>query len=115
MIPHGYAKDNREAAMHAANAGSDMDMESYAYVAELVSLVEEGKVKESDIDDAVRRILRVKYELGLFDDPYRYCDEQREKEVIGNPAFQEDVLDMARKSIVLLKNENNLLPLKSSG
>jgi beta-glucosidase len=115
MVPHGFAADNREAAKHAANAGSDMDMESYAYVNELVSLVEEGLVDEALIDDAARRILRVKYELGLFDDPYRYCDEAREAEVIGNPEFQDDVLDMAKKSIVLLKNETQLLPLKRTG
>jgi beta-glucosidase len=115
MVPHGFAADNREAAKHAAIAGSDMDMESYAYVNELVSLVEEGLVDEALIDDAARRILRVKYELGLFDDPYRYCDEAREAEVIGNPEFQDDVLDMAKKSIVLLKNETQLLPLKRTG
>jgi beta-glucosidase len=112
MIPHGYAKDSKQAAEIALNAGSDMDMESSAYVDHLVALVKEGKVKESLIDDAAKRILKVKFELGLFDDPYRYCDETREKETIGSPAIQEGVLDMARKSIVLLKNENELLPLK---
>ena len=115
MIPHGYAKDSKQAAEIALNAGSDMDMESSAYVDHLVALVKEGKVKESLIDDAAKRILKVKFELGLFDDPYRYCDETREKETIGSPAIQEGVLDMARKSIVLLKNENELLPLKKSG
>ena len=115
MIPHGYAKDSKHAAEIALNAGSDMDMESSAYVDHLVALVKEGKVKESLIDDAAKRILKVKFELGLFDDPYRYCDETREKETIGSPAIQEGVLDMARKSIVLLKNQNDLLPLKKSG
>jgi len=112
MIPHGYAKDIKHAAELAANAGSDMDMESNAYVSELANLVKEGRVKEQLIDDAVKRILRVKYELGLFDDPYKYCNEENEKNVIGKKEFHEDALDMAKKSIVLLKNENNLLPLK---
>jgi beta-glucosidase len=115
MVSHGYAKDNKHAAQIAANAGSDMDMESYLYVNELAGLVREGKVKEAYIDDAAKRILRVKFELGLFDDPYKYCDPQREKEVIGQQAFHDASLDMAKKSIVLLKNENQLLPLKKQG
>ncbi len=123
MIAHGYAKDEDDAALKGVVAGSDMDMESYLYVAKLVGLVKEGKVKEALVDDAVRRILRVKFELGLFDDPYRYCDEKREKEVIGSKANNEGVLDMAKKSIVLLKNApspsgrtgEGLLPLKKSG
>lgn len=115
MITHGFAKDGKQAAELAANAGSDMDMESRLYVEHLVALVKEGKVKESIIDDAVRRILTVKYELGLFDDPYKYCDETREKEETGKPAFHEAVLDVAKKSIVLLKNENQILPLKKEG
>ena len=115
MISHGYAKDNKHAAQIAANAGSDMDMESYLYVNELADLVREGKVKEAYIDDAAKRILRVKFELGLFEDPYKYCDAQREKEVIGQQAFHDACLDMAKKSIVLLKNENQILPLKKQG
>ena len=115
MVAHGHAKDGKHAAQIAANAGSDMDMESYLYVNELAGLVREGKVKEAYIDDAAKRILRVKFELGLFDDPYKYCDEQREKEVIGQHAFHEASLDMAKKSIVLLKNENQILPLKKQG
>jgi beta-glucosidase len=115
MVTHGYAKDGKEAAEKAVKAGSDMDMESYNYVNDLVKLVKEGKVKESLIDDAARRILRVKFELGLFDDPYKYCDEAREKAVVGSKANNDGVLDMAKKSIVLLKNDKNLLPLKKSG
>ena len=115
MVPHGFAKDTLQAAELAANAGSDMDMESYAYVKHLKQLVEDGKVDEAYVDDAVRRILKVKFELGLFEDPYRYCDEAREKEVIGSDAHHEAVLDMAKKSIVLLKNDNTLLPLKKQG
>lgn len=115
MISHGYAKDSKQAAEIAINAGSDMDMESNAYVEHLVALVHEGKVEERLIDDAARRILKVKFELGLFDNPYKYCDETRETETVGKPAFQEAVLDIAKKSIVLLKNDNDLLPLKKSG
>jgi beta-glucosidase len=115
MIAHGYAKDSKQAAEIAINAGSDMDMESSAYVEHLVTLVKEGKVKEATIDDAARRILKVKFELGLFDNPYLYCDENYEKETLGKQAFQDGVLDMAKKSIVLLKNEKELLPLKKSG
>jgi len=115
MIAHGYAIDGADASAKAVQAGSDMDMESHLYVTELVKLVKNGKVNESLVDDAVRRILRVKFELGLFDDPYRYCDENREKATIGNKSNNEAVLDMAKKSIVLLKNERNLLPLKKTG
>lgn len=115
IITHGHAKDGNQAAELAVKAGSDMDMESYLYVEELAKLVREGKIDEALIDDAVRRILKVKFELGLFDDPYRYCDEAREKEVIGKEEFHEAVLDVARKSIVLLKNDNALLPLKKEG
>ena len=115
MIAHGYAKDSKHAAEIALNAGSDMDMESSAYVAHLADLVKEVKVKETLVDDAVRRILKVKFELGLFDDPYKYCDEKREIATVGKAEFQEGVLDMAKKSIVLLKNEGALLPLKKSG
>jgi beta-glucosidase len=115
MISHGYAKDSKHAAEIAINAGSDMDMESSAYVDHLVALVKEGKIKESVVDDAARRILRVKFELGLFDNPYKYCDENRELATVGKLEFQEGVLDVAKKSIVLLKNEQELLPLKKSG
>ena len=114
MIAHGYAKDLAEVAELAANGGSDMDMESYAYVKHLVDLVKAGKVAESKIDDAVRRILTVKFELGLFDDPYRYCDPKREGEMIYHADHMAAVLDMARKSIVLLKNEGGLLPFSKS-
>ncbi|MBW2962738.1 beta-glucosidase BglX [Mesonia aestuariivivens] len=112
MLTWGYTKDRASTAVRAAEAGVDMDMEGNIYIEELANMVKNGKVKEVIIDDAVRRILRVKFELGLFEDPYKYCDPEREKEVIGKPAHIEAVKDMAKKSIVLLKNENNLLPLK---
>lgn len=115
MVAHGFAKDGREAAKQAVLAGSDMDMESYHYIEELKSLVEAGEVDIKWIDDAARRILKVKYELGLFEDPYKYCSIEREKETLYNPQLREGVLDMAKKSIVLLKNDKDLLPLKLSG
>ena len=112
MIAHGYAKDKYQASQIAITAGCDMDMESYAYENNLEKLVKEGKVDIALIDDAVRRILKLKFELGLFDDPFKYCNEKREaKEVysIENQIFAREV---AKKSIVLLKNEKQLLPLK---
>ncbi len=112
MIAHGYAKDLKQVAELSANAGSDMDMESYAYVTHLKHLVEEGKVDIKIIDDAVKRILKVKYELGLFEDPYRYCSAKREKELIYHPDHLAAALDMAKKSIVLLKNDKELLPVR---
>ena len=115
MIAHGYAENNKHAAELAVKAGSDMDMESYAYIDHLAELVREGKVKESLLDDAAGRILKVKFELGLFDDPYKYCDIDREKKVIGNKDLHTASLDIAKKSIVLLKNNNQLLPLKKKG
>ncbi|MDT0645091.1 beta-glucosidase BglX [Zunongwangia sp. F260] len=115
MATHGFVKNEKMAAKKAVQAGVDMDMESYSYVNELVALVNEGQVDEALIDDAVRRILRVKFELGLFEDPYRYLDEEREQNIIGSKENHEAVLDMAKKSIVLLKNENNILPLEKKG
>jgi beta-glucosidase len=111
LIPHGVAKDAREAARLAITAGSDMDMEAGAYVSELKALVESGAVEQKLVDDAVRRILRVKFRLGLFDDPYRYSDAERERRLVGAPEHAEAARDVARRSIVLLKNEGGLLPL----
>ncbi|HHC81023.1 MAG TPA: beta-glucosidase BglX [Flavobacteriia bacterium] len=118
---HGVAKDNKEAAKLAVIAGSDMDMESYAYIDNLETLVKEKAIDKELINDAVRRILTVKFELGLFDNPYKYCDEAREKKVIGSKENSDAVLQMAKKSIVLLKNDipkgknNKLLPLPEKG
>jgi len=113
LIPHGYAEDLKHAAEIALNAGSDIDMEGGAYESSLVELVKEGKVSEENIDDAVRRVLRVKFKLGLFEDPYRYANRSLREE-IPFEKHRETARDIARKSIVLLKNENNLLPIKSS-
>jgi beta-glucosidase len=113
MINHGFVKDNYEAAMVAANAGSDMDMESRSYIQNLAKLVKEGKVKMAVIDDAVRRILRKKFEMGLFDDPFRFCNAAREKLQWNNTEHQVAAREIAKKSIVLLKNEKQLLPLSN--
>jgi beta-glucosidase len=112
MIPHGFVKDNYEAAWKASIAGSDMDMESRSYINNLPRLVKEGKVPLSVVNDAVRRILRKKFELGLFEDPFRYSNAEREKQNMNDPAHTAAARDMAKKSIVLLKNEGGLLPLK---
>ena len=114
LIPHGVAKDKKAAAELAVKAGSDMDMEGGAYESSLKELVEEGKVAEKLIDDAVKRILRVKFRLGLFDDPYKYCDEAFEKSELYSEANQKVALEAGKKSIVLLKNENDILPIKNS-
>lgn len=114
MVPHGYAKDNKEAAENAINSGSDMDMESRAYMAELPNLVKEGKVDPKLIDDAAKRILVKKFEMGLFDDPYRFSDEKRQKEQLNNQENRKFGREFGSKSIVLLKNEKNILPLSRS-
>jgi len=111
MINHGFAKDNYEAAQEALTAGSDMDMESRSYINNLSKLVKEGKVKMPLIDDAVRRILRKKFEMGLFDDPFKFCNKEREQQQWNNAENLKDEKMVAEKSIVLLKNENHLLPL----
>lgn len=114
MIDHGFAADERDAANLAMKAGSDIDMESYVYIDHLQGLVDSGELDETLIDDAVRRTLRVKFELGLFEDPYRYLDATREAEILLSDAHLEAALDTARKSIVLLKNDDDALPIKKS-
>ena len=111
MMAHGFAADFKEAAMKAVNAGVDMEMVSYTFVKELPELIKEGKVKESAIDDAVRNILRVKYRLGLFDNPY--VDEKRIEELYA-PSHLEAAKKAAVESAILLKNEKETLPLQSS-
>lgn len=110
MLVHGIAADEYQAADLAMNAGIDMDLEGHIYIHQLKKLLADGKITEKQIDDAVRRILRIKFMLGLFDDPYRYCDTIREKELILNPRHLEIAREVARKSMVLLKNDG-VLPL----
>lgn len=114
MINHGTAKDKSDATVKAINAGTDMDMEAVAYIENLESLVESGKVKEETINEAVSRILKVKFQLGLFDDPYSYSDVEREKATVMSDQNMEAARDVARKSVVLLKNESNVLPLSTN-
>ena len=111
LTVHGVAADLREASAMAITAGSDIDMQSEAYLDHLADLVQAGVVSEELIDDAVRRILTIKFRLGLFDDPYRYCDADREERVISSRQHLDAARDVARRSIVLLKNEGDLLPL----
>jgi beta-glucosidase len=113
MIPWGYAANEADAAVKAITAGSDMDMESRAYIDNLAQLVKEGKVSLKWVDDAVRRILYKKFELGLFEDPYRFSNFKREKKVFSDPAHRVAARELAKKSIVLLKNDQNILPIKN--
>jgi beta-glucosidase len=118
MVPHGYAKDEYDAALQAITAGSDMDMESRCYRNNLKQLVQEGKVPVALIDDAVRRILIKKQELGLFSDPYRFCNEEREKTETNNAENRQFAREIGTKSIVLLENKpvngKPLLPLSKN-
>jgi beta-glucosidase len=114
MITHGFCKDSKDAALAAITAGSDMDMESNVYRNNLAQLVAEKKVPMAMVDEAVRRVLIKKYELGLFDDPFRFSNLEREKSQLNNTAHTEIARDMARKSIVLLKNTQQVLPLSKA-
>lgn len=111
MIPHGYAKNNYEAAVEAVIAGCDMDMESRSYIKNLSKALSDGKVSPALIDEAVKRILIKKFEMGLFDDPFRFCNTEREKQQWNNLANLESEKLVAEKSIVLLKNDHQVLPL----
>jgi beta-glucosidase len=108
---HGQAPNLKASAALSLKAGSDMDMGSLTYHYHLKGLVASGAIKEADIDQAVARILRVKFQLGLFEDPYRYCDPEREKRWLSAPEHQKAARSVARQSIVLLKNDKGLLPL----
>lgn len=111
MVDHGIVTDEKETAELALHAGVDMDMQSAAYYDFLKQSYDEGKVSPEEIDDAVRRILRVKYMLGLFDDPYKYLDNERERTMVMRPENLDFAREFAAKSIVLLKNKDQVLPL----
>ncbi len=111
MISHGYCASEKEAALKAITAGVDMEMSSTTYVKHLKSLLEEGKVSQSMIDEAVKNILRVKFKLGLFENPY--VDPQAEKQMLA-PEFLDHARTVARQSAVLLKNDLNTLPLSAT-
>ncbi|MCG8373939.1 MAG: beta-glucosidase BglX [Balneolales bacterium] len=114
MINHGYSKDLEQAAYHSITSGNDMDMESEAYQRHLKDLVESGEVDIEIVDEAVRRVLRMKYMLGLFDDPYKYSDTERESELLYTTEHRAVARDVAKRSIVLLKNDQELLPLSKN-
>ena len=111
MVNHGFSTNDKNAAEKSINAGLDMDMVSEAYIRNLPQLVKEGKVKESDIDYAVRNILRIKYKLGLFENPYVQTNNK-------NNFYKKEYLAKAKRaaeeSVILLKNKDQILPLKSS-
>lgn len=111
LVPHGVAKDEKHAAELAVNAGIDMDMTGATFIKHLTESVEEGKVAEKSIDTAVRRILEMKFLLGLFDDPYRYLDEERAKQNTMTPEFMEAARKAVASSVVLLKNNHQVLPV----
>jgi len=110
MVPHGIVANEKQAGELALNAGVDMDMQGAVFYNHLAESVKEGAVTEAQIDQAVRRILRMKFELGLFEDPYRYCDEELQKATLMKEEHLEAARDMARRSMVLLKNDNQTLP-----
>ena len=114
---HGVAENKQHAGELALNAGIDMDMQSVIYLDYFEKSLEEGKISMDAIDESVRRILKVKFQLGLFDDPYRYLDENREKEIVFSDEMMEHALISARESVVLLKNDlhkgKKILPLNS--
>jgi len=114
MVNHGVVANDKEAGELALNAGVDMDMQGAVYQRFLSQSLKEGKVSQAQIDEGVRRILRLKFELGLFEDPYKYCDAEREKQTLLAPANRAAAREVARKSIVLLKNERQALPLSKS-
>lgn len=114
MVVHGYSKDREMAAQQAFNAGVTIDMESHCYTDYLKKLIKEGKLSEQSLNQAVRYVLVQKLKLGLFDNPYRYCDEQREHKTLFSEANRYIARDVARKSIILLKNENSILPVTNT-
>jgi beta-glucosidase len=113
-VVHGFAKNDKQAAQLALEANVDMDMQGGLYLKYLPKLIKEGKVSEKQINQAVRRILRMKFELGLFKDPYRYCNKQRQKKEILSKSNLQKEREIARKTFVLLKNKHSLLPLKKN-
>lgn len=114
MIAHGIG-DIQTVTARAVDAGLDMDMVSEGLLTTLAKSVAEGKITEQQIDAACRRILKAKFELGLFDDPYKYCNAERAKQEVFTEDNRNEARKAATQSFVLLKNEGNLLPIKKSG
>jgi beta-glucosidase len=113
MVAHGSAVDEADAARQALIAGVDMDMQSGAYRDHLKQLLAAGKITEAQINIAAKRILEIKFKLGLFDDPFHHCDEQREKQVLYAQENLDTAYRLACESFVLLKNSDQTLPLKA--
>lgn len=111
LLYHGVAKDPAQASELALKAGVDMSMQDGFFQQNLPALVEQGKISMEELDNAVKNVLRVKFQLGLFDDPFRYSDPEREQQEIMKPENIEIAHQMAREAIVLLKNEGQILPL----
>jgi len=114
MVDHGIG-DLQTVSAKALMAGIDMDMVGEGFLTTLKKSLQQGKVTQLQIDFACRKILEAKFKLGLFDDPYRYCDEQRSKTEIFTAANRKVAREIAAQTFVLLKNNNNILPLKKSG
>lgn len=114
MVNHGNVKNDYEAAASALLAGCDMDMESRCYRNNLEQLLNDGKVSMQSINQAVKRILVKKFELGLFDDPYKFCSSDRQTQALNNPAHAHEARDIARRCIVLLQNRQQTLPLSGN-
>lgn len=114
MVNHGNVADDKDAGEKSINAGVDMDMQGAVFYNHLKKSLAEGKVNIQTVDDAVRRILRVKFQLGLFDDPYKFSNTEREKKVVFSKENRDAARDAARKSMVLLKNDNATLPLSKN-
>jgi len=112
MVNHGVAANDADAGLLAVKAGVDMDMQGEVYFKYLKKQVKDDLVDEKLIDESTRRILRVKFMLGLFDDPYKYCNKEREKRLVYAPEHLDAAFDVAKRSMVLLKNDSNALPLK---
>ena len=115
MIPHGVGGDLKRASAMALNAGTDMDMCSMGFIGTLEQSVKDGTVSEETINTACRRVLEAKYKLGLFKDPYKYCDPKRRKTDIFTAENRAAARRIAAETFVLLKNRDNLLPLKKQG
>lgn len=111
LVPHGYARSVAHAGELALAAGVDMDLQGAVYLDHLEAALAAGRARPERLDEAVRLILEAKYRLGLFEDPYRYSDPQREAAGIYRPEHLEAARDMARRSMVLLRNEGGVLPL----
>ena len=112
LMPHGVAGDSATAGALGLHAGVDVDMVSEIYLRHLAPLVNTGRVAMAEVDEAVRRMLRLKYRLGLFDEPYARHDAARERAVTLTAAHRAAAREVARRSIVLLKNEGGVLPLR---